>query len=78
MQSLILKTRIGKNCVVEPKCLLMGVEIKDGRYVPAGSVIKSQEDADNLPEITDGYAYKSLNSEVVRVNVALAEGYKKM
>jgi carbonic anhydrase/acetyltransferase-like protein (isoleucine patch superfamily) len=78
MQSLILKTRIGKNCVVEPKCLLMGVEIKDGRYVPAGSVIKSQEDADKLPEITDGYAYKSLNSEVVRVNVALAEGYKKM
>lgn len=78
MQSLIFKSRVGNNCVVEPKCMVMGVEIKSGRYVPAGSVIKSQEDADNLPEITDGYAYKSLNSEVVRVNVALAEGYKKM
>ena len=78
MQSLILKTRIGKNCVVEPKCLLMGVEIKAGRYVPAGSVIKSQEDADQLPEITDEYSLMTLNSEVVKVNIALAEGYKKM
>jgi carbonic anhydrase/acetyltransferase-like protein (isoleucine patch superfamily) len=78
MQSLILKTRIGKNCVVEPKCLLMGVEIKAGRYVPAGSVIKSQEDADNLPIITDKYVFKSLNSDVVKVNMALAAGYKKM
>lgn len=78
MQSLILKTRIGKNCVVEPKCLLMGVEINAGRYVPAGSVIKSQEDADNLPVITDKYVFKSLNSDVVKVNMALAAGYKKM
>jgi carbonic anhydrase/acetyltransferase-like protein (isoleucine patch superfamily) len=78
MQSLILKTRIGKSCVVEPKCLLMGVEIKAGRYVPAGSVIKSQEEADNLPVITDKYVFKSLNSDVVKVNMALAAGYKKM
>jgi carbonic anhydrase/acetyltransferase-like protein (isoleucine patch superfamily) len=78
MQSLILKARIGKNCVIEPKCLLMGVEIKDGRYVPTGSVIKSQEDADLLPEITDEYVFKFLNGNVVRVNISLAEGYKKM
>ena len=78
MQSLILKTRIGINCVVEPGCTLMSVEVKDNRYVPAGSVIKSQEDADLLPKITDGYGFKSLNREVVRVNTALAEGYNKM
>jgi carbonic anhydrase/acetyltransferase-like protein (isoleucine patch superfamily) len=78
MQSLVLKARVGKNCVVEPKCLLMSVEIKDGRYVPAGSVIKSQEDADQLPEITVEYSLRTLNSEVVKVNIALAEGYKKM
>jgi len=78
MQSLILKTRIGKNCVVEPKCLLMGVEINAGRYVSAGSVIKSQEEADDLPVITDKYAFKSLNSDVVKVNMVLAAGYKKM
>ncbi len=78
MQSLILKTRIGKGCVVEPKCLLMGVEIRDNCYVPAGSVIKTQEDADRLSEITADYELKSLNSEVVKVNMALAEGYKMM
>jgi carbonic anhydrase/acetyltransferase-like protein (isoleucine patch superfamily) len=78
MQSLILNTRIGKNCVVEPGCTLMSVEVKDNRYVPAGSVIKSQADADNLPEITEGYVFKSLNSDAVKVNMALAEGYKKM
>jgi carbonic anhydrase/acetyltransferase-like protein (isoleucine patch superfamily) len=78
MQSQILMSRIGSGCVIEPKCLVMGVEIKAGRYVPAGSVVKSQEDADNLPQITDGYRFKSLNSEVVKVNIALAEGYRKM
>ncbi len=78
MQSLLLKAVVGKNCVVEPKCLLMGVEVKDGRYVPAGSVIKSQDDADRLPEITETYELKSLNSEVVKVNIALAEGYGRM
>lgn len=78
MQSLILKTRIGINCVVEPGCTLMSVEVKDNRYVPAGSLIKSQADADNLPVITDGYVFKSLNSDVVKVNMALAAGYKKM
>jgi hypothetical protein len=56
----------------------MGVEINAGRYVPAGSVIKSQEEADNLPVITDKYVFKSLNSDVVKVNMALAAGYKKM
>ena len=78
MQSLILKTRIGINCVVEPGCTLISVEVKDNRYVPAGSLIKSQADADNLPVITDGYVFKSLNSDVVKVNMALAAGYKKM
>jgi len=78
MQSQILMSRIGRGCVTEPKCLVMGVEIKAGRYVPAGSVIKSQEDADNLPVITDGYVFKFLNSEVVKVNTALADGYSKM
>ena len=78
MQSQILKARIGKDCVIEPKCLVMGVEIEKGRYAPAGSIIKTQDDADRLPKITEEYGFKALNSEVVKVNIALAEGYKKM
>ena len=78
MQTLIFKSRLGKGCVVGPKCLLTGVEVRPGRYVPAGSVVKTQEEADRLPEITEAYEFRSLNSEVVSVNIALAEGYRKM
>ena len=76
MQSLVFRARVGKGCVVEPKSLIMGVTIPDGRYVPAGSVIKTQHDADNLPVIDDSYPFKSLNDGVIHVNVALAAGYK--
>jgi len=54
---------------------LMGVKVADGRYVPAGSVVKTQADADNLPVITDSYPMKDMNAGVIHVNVNLARGY---
>ncbi|MEJ5363274.1 MAG: carbonic anhydrase [Spirochaetota bacterium] len=77
MQSLVFRAKVGKGCVVEPKSLVMGVTIPDGRYVPAGSVIKTQKDADALPVIDEKYPFKSLNDGVIHVNVSLAEGYRK-
>jgi carbonic anhydrase/acetyltransferase-like protein (isoleucine patch superfamily) len=77
MQSFLFRSRIGKGCVVEPKCLLMGVHVPEGRYVPAGSLVKEQKEADALPVIDDKYPLKELNSGVVRVNIELAEGYLK-
>ena len=77
MKSLVFKARVGKSCVVEPGCILLGVTVPDGRYVPAGTVLKSQADADNLPQITASYAFKDLNAGVVHVNVNLADGYNK-
>jgi carbonic anhydrase/acetyltransferase-like protein (isoleucine patch superfamily) len=77
MQTLVFKAQVGKGCVVEPKCLLLGVKVSDGRYVPAGSVIGSQAEADALPEITEDYAFKHLNEGVLHVNVQLADGYNK-
>ncbi|HON39832.1 MAG: carbonic anhydrase [Desulfomonilia bacterium] len=77
MQTLVFKSSVGKNCVVEPGCILMGVSVPDGRYVPAGTVLKKQDDADNLPAITDDYPLKDLNKGVVHVNTALADGYNK-
>lgn len=77
MQSFVFRSRIGKGCVVEPKCLLMGVNVPEGRYVPAGSIVKEQKEADSLPVIDDGYPLKDINSGVVRVNIELAEGYLK-
>ncbi|MDI9569265.1 MAG: carbonic anhydrase [Pseudomonadota bacterium] len=75
MQSLVFKSVVGRGCVVEPGCLLMGVTIADGRYVPAGSTIKTQEQADALPAITEDYPFRTLNKGVLHVNTALAKGY---
>ncbi|MCA1993864.1 MAG: hypothetical protein LDL41_17730 [Coleofasciculus sp. S288] len=77
MQAMVFKASIGSNCVVEPKALVMGVTIPDGRYVPAGSTITSQDAADNLPLISDDYPLKNLNKAVVHVNVQLASGYRE-
>jgi len=77
MQTLVFRARIGQRCVIEPSCIIMGVTIPSGRYVPAGTVLKSQEMADALPAVTDDYPLKDLNQGVVHVNTALAEGYRK-
>ena len=75
MKSLVFRSRVGQRCVVEPGVILMGVTVADGRYVPAGSVVTSQQQADELPRIGQDYAMKDINRGVVNVNVALARGY---
>lgn len=75
MQVLVFRSQVGRSCVIEPGCILMGVKVPDGRYVPAGTVLKSQADADKLPVITDDYPLKNLNKGVIHVNRALAKGY---
>lgn len=75
MQALVFKAEVGANCVVEPKALLLGVKVADGRYAPAGSLITSQKQADALPVVTDDYPFKHLNEGVVHVNTHLADGY---
>jgi len=75
MKTLIFKSRVGTGCVIEPGCLLMGVVVPDHRYVPAGSVVKTQQDTDKLPEITEDYPMKDMNRGVIHVNTALAKGY---
>ena len=76
MQALVFRATVGKNCVIEPKALVMGVNISDGRYVPAGALITTQEAADNLPYISEDYPLKNLNKAVVHVNIELASGYQ--
>lgn len=75
MKVLVFRAKVGKGCVVEPGCILMGVSVPDGRYVPAGTVLRDQAAADKLPAITDDYPLKSLNKGVVHVNTSLAKGY---
>ncbi len=78
MKVLVFKAKVSSGCVLEPGCILMGVTVDAGRYVPAGTVLKEQQDADNLPVITDDYPFKNLNKGVVNVNTNLADGYNKV
>ena len=78
MQAFVFKSRIGNNCVLEPRSAAIGVTVPDGRYIPAGMVVTTQAETDKLPEITDDYAYKHTNEAVVYVNVHLAKGYNEV
>lgn len=75
MQSLVFRAEVGDNCVLEPRALVMGVKVAPGRYVPAGSVIRTQAQADALPEIDEHYSFAHINEGVLHVNHALAESY---
>ncbi len=75
MQALVFKAHVGKGCVVEPGAKIIGVTIPPGRYVKAGSVIGDQNTADQLPAITESYAFRTINKAVVHVNTSLADGY---
>ena len=73
MQALVFRAELGNRVVVEPGAKIIGVKIASGRYVPALSVVTTQDVADSLPLMTDRYPYRNLNEGVVRVNVQLTE-----
>ena len=75
MQSLVFNAQIGEGSVVEPGAKVIGVTVPENRYVSAGRVIKTQEAADKLPEITKDYVYSDMNEDVIGVNQELSEQY---
>jgi carbonic anhydrase/acetyltransferase-like protein (isoleucine patch superfamily) len=75
MQALVFKASIGKGVVVEPGAKIIGVKVPAGRYVPTGTILTKQADADALPEITESYPFREINKAVVHVNTQLADGY---
>jgi carbonic anhydrase/acetyltransferase-like protein (isoleucine patch superfamily) len=77
MKTLVFKSYVGEKCVIEPGVILMGVTVADNRYVPAGSIVKTQKEADDLPKITEDYPMKEMNRGVVHVNTSLAKAYLK-
>jgi carbonic anhydrase len=77
MKAFVFRSVVGRRCVVEPGAMVMNVTVPDGRYVPAGAVLKDPSEANVLPCITASYPMKDLNAKVVKVNTCLAEGYKR-
>ncbi|AIC16057.1 LbetaH domain-containing protein [Nitrososphaera viennensis] len=75
MEAMIFNAKIGNNVAVGVSSTITGgVAIPDGRFVPPGSVITTQEQADSLPSRI-GSPYEDTNKAVIHVNENLAEGY---
>jgi carbonic anhydrase/acetyltransferase-like protein (isoleucine patch superfamily) len=75
MKALVFRSFVGEGCVIEPGAMVIGVKVSPARYVPAGSVVNNQDQADKLPKITEDYPMKTMNKGVIHVNTALAKEY---
>lgn len=72
-RSTVFNARVGNGCIVMMHCLIENVEIPAGRYVPSGSIITNQQQADRLPAVME--ADVKFTSHVIQVNEALRSGY---
>ncbi|MEO0828644.1 MAG: ribulose bisphosphate carboxylase small subunit, partial [Cyanobacteria bacterium J06642_9] len=72
-RSTVFNARLGKGCVVMMHALIQDVEVPPGRYIPSGSVITTQQQADQLPSVQT--ADHNFAKEVLGVNEALRLGY---
>lgn len=73
-RSTVFNSRVGNGCIVMMHVLIEDVEIPPGKYVPSGSIITNQQQADRLPNVTD--ADLSFATHVIGVNQSLKAGYQ--
>ena len=75
MKSMIFNAKIGKRVAIGVSSTITnGVTIPDNKFVPPGSVITTQAQADALPSRV-GSPYEAINSAVLHVNQELAKEY---
>ena len=73
-RSTIFNARVGDGCVISLHALIQDVEIPAGKYVTAGAVITTQQQADSLPNVQE--SEQNFASHVVGVNESLRKGYR--
>lgn len=77
MKSLIFNAKVGNNVAIGVSSTITGeVEIPDNKFIPPGSVITTQEQANELPE-RFGSPYENINEAVIHVNEELANKYNE-
>ncbi len=77
MKSLIFNAKVGKNVVIGVSSTITnGVVIPDNKFVPPGSIITNQSQANSPPERV-GSTYENINSFVNHVNKEFAKGYNE-
>jgi len=75
MKSFIFNAKVGKRVAIGVSSTITdGVTIADNKFVPPGSIITTQAQADALPARV-GSPYEKINSFVLHVNQELAKGY---
>ncbi len=75
MESMIFNAKVGNDVYIGVASTITGdVVVPDNRYVPPGSVITTQDQADALPPRA-GSPYEKANDAVMHVNNAFAEEY---
>jgi carbon dioxide concentrating mechanism protein CcmM len=76
MESLVFNAKVGNNVAIGVSSTITGgVEVPDNKFVPVGSIITTQEQADKLPDRV-GSPYEKINEEVIHVNEELDEEYE--
>jgi carbonic anhydrase/acetyltransferase-like protein (isoleucine patch superfamily) len=75
MKSLVFNAKVGKRVAIGISSTITDrVTIPDDKFVPPGSIITTQTQADKLPARV-GSPYEKLNGFVLHVNQELAKGY---
>jgi carbon dioxide concentrating mechanism protein CcmM len=73
-RSTVFNARVGAGCIVMMHVLIQDVEIPPGKYIPSGSIITNQQQADRLPDVNDTDV--KFTSHVIDVNQSLKRGYQ--
>lgn len=71
--SVVHASTLGKKCFIGHGAIVIGVKLADGKFVPHGALVDSQDKADTLGSVPDNL--KHFNAEVVEVNNEFADEY---
>ncbi len=75
MNSFIFNAKVGNRVAIGVSSTITnGVTIPDNKFVPPGTIVTTQAQADALPSRV-GSPYEAINSAVLHVNQELAKGY---
>jgi carbon dioxide concentrating mechanism protein CcmM len=72
-RSTVFNAKVGDGCIIMMHALIQDVEIPPGKYVPSGSIITNQQQADRLPNVQE--TDQQFAHHVVQINEALRAGY---
>jgi carbon dioxide concentrating mechanism protein CcmM len=73
-RSTVFNARVGAGSIVMMHVLIQDVEVPPGKFVPSGSIITTQQQADRLPDVQA--VDEKFAAHVVGINDALRSGYR--